>query len=121
MLGTLGIAGCSTNQPPVCDSLAAVQNSVEQIRNANVGENGLSQLRTDLHQLKVNLQQLYTDAKTQFGSDVEALKAAVNQFSASLATARATPDATNLAAVRTAVTTLGDSVRHLGDAMSGTC
>jgi HPt (histidine-containing phosphotransfer) domain-containing protein len=121
VLGTFGLAGCSTNRPPVCDSVAAVQDTVAQVQNANVTENGLSQLKTDLHQLRTNLQQLSADAQTQLAPQVEALKVATNQFSASLTTARATPNAANLSSVHTAMTALQDSARHLGDAVSGTC
>jgi hypothetical protein len=118
---TLGAGGCSTDKPAVCDSLAAVQNSIDQIRNANVGENGLSLVRTELSQLKVNLEQLYADAQAQFASEIQAVQAAAAQTSASLATARAMPDAANVAAVRAPLNALQTSMRSLGDAMSGTC
>jgi hypothetical protein len=121
IMGTVGVAGCSTDQLPVCESLAATQKSVDQLQKANVGENGLAQIRTEMDQLKHNLDQLYAEAKAEFGAEVDALRAAVNQFSADLAAARATPDATTFAAVRAALTAVQNSAVGLRDAMSGTC
>jgi hypothetical protein len=120
-LGVLVTGGCGTDQPAVCDSLAAVQTSMDHVRNANVSENGLTQLQTDLTQLRADLVQLRTDAQTQFPTQIEGVRTAVNQFAASVAAARATPEATTLAAVRTGMSGVQDSVRHLADAMSGTC
>jgi hypothetical protein len=120
-LATLGAGACGTDKPAVCDSFAAVQNSIEHIRNANVAENGLSQLTTDLSQLKPSLEQLYADAKTQYTAEIESLRAAVSQFSANLTTARTEPNAHNLAGAGIALAALQDSARRLADAISGTC
>jgi len=113
--------GCSTDQAPVCDSLAAVQTSIDHVRDANVSENGLSQLKTDLSQLKSELLSLRTDGQQQFPGQIEAVRAAADQLSASIATARATPDVATLASVRTSMSGLQNSVGQLADAMSGTC
>jgi uncharacterized phage infection (PIP) family protein YhgE len=119
--GAFGAAACSTGQPAVCDSLAAVQNTADHIRNANVSENGVTQLETDLRQLRPALQQLYSDAQAQFATELDAVRAASDQFAASVAAARAAPDATTLSAVRTSMTAMQQSVQTLGSAMSGTC
>ena len=118
---TLGGASCSTDQPAVCDSLEAVQGSLTRLRNASVAENGLTQLKTDLSQLKVDLQQFLADAKAESATEVDAVQTAVSQFSATLATARATPDAANLSAVRSSLNVLAAGVRDLGENLSGTC
>jgi chromosome segregation ATPase len=115
------VGGCSTDQAPVCDSLAAVQTSVDHVGDANVSENGLTQLKTDLNQLKSELQSLRSDAQAQFSSQIEAVRTAANQLSASIAAARATPEVTTLAAVRTSMSGLQSNVRQLADAMAETC
>lgn len=120
-VGVLTAGGCGTDQPAACAHLDAAQATMAHVRNANVSENGLSQLRTDLSQLRANLIQLRTDAQAKYPTEIEAVQGTVNQLAASVATARATPDATTLAAVRTAVSGLQDSIQHLADAMSGTC
>ena len=121
VLGVLASAGCGVDQPPVCDSLSAVRTSVDHLRNTNVSENGLSQLQTDLSQLRADLIQLRTDAQAEFPAEIERARTAVNQFAATVAAARATPDAATLAAVRTAMSSAQDSTRQLADAISGTC
>jgi flagellar capping protein FliD len=121
VFAALGTGACSTDQPAVCDSFEAVQNSVDHIRNTNVAENGLIQLQTDLTQLRTNLQQLVADAQAQFASEAQAVQAAATQFSSSVTTARADPNAGNLAAVRPPMNALQTSVQALGDTMKGTC
>jgi hypothetical protein len=115
------VSACGAEKPSVCDSLAAVETSLDHVRNANVSENGLSQLTADLNYLRADLIQLRTDAQAQFPTEIDAVRTAVNQVSASIAAARATPDAGTIGAVRPAVSAVQDSVRHLADAMSGTC
>ncbi|MEV4701749.1 hypothetical protein [Actinoplanes sp. NPDC049316] len=117
----LGAGGCGTDQPPVCDSLAAVRTTMEQVRNVNVAENGLGALKTQLQQLRTDVRRLLDDTSAQFASQAQAVRTAAEQVSASVATARETPDAAHLGAVRTSLSTLQGSVRTLGDAMSGTC
>jgi hypothetical protein len=120
-MGLLTVVVACGSDAPVCDSAAAVRTSVDQVRNANVSENGLSQLRTDLGGLRTNLQQLYADAQAQFASEVSAVRASADKFAASLSTARAAPDVRNLAAVRSAIGGLRTSVQTLSDAMASTC
>jgi cell division septum initiation protein DivIVA len=120
-LAVLGAGGCSTAEPAVCDSFAAVQNSLDHLRDANVSENGVTQLRADLTELRADLQQLYADAQAQFGGQVQAVRTAVNELTSSLSAARATPDGKTFEAVRTARAGLQTSVQSLGDAVSGTC
>ena len=121
ILGTVAVAGCSSEQSPVCESLDAVQHSVAQLRNANVSENGLSQVRTDLTQLNASLQQLGTDATSQFAPQIDAVKSSATQLRTSVATAKETPNATNLAAVGGTLQAVQSSVQQLGDAMSKAC
>ncbi|GIM93920.1 hypothetical protein [Paractinoplanes toevensis] len=120
----VGAGGCYSDEaaaPPVCDSFAAVQNTVDHIREVNVSENGLSQLRPYLTQLREQLTQLYTDARAQFAPQADRLKAAVDQLEAALRTARDDPSALNLAAVRTTVTAVRAGGQDLRAAMAQTC
>jgi hypothetical protein len=120
-VGVLTVGGCGTDEPAACAHLDAVQASIGHVRDANVSENGLSQLRTDLSQLQANLIQLRTDVQATHPTEVEAVRGAANQLAATVAAARATPDATTLGTVRTAMSGLQTSVQQLAQAMSGTC
>jgi hypothetical protein len=118
-------AGCGsssgTDQPAVCDSLEAVRLSVDHLQDTNVSENGLSALKSNLNTLKVDLDQLVADAKTQFGSQTDGVRSALQQLEASVEAARSDPSVTTFADVRTALTGVGDATRSLGETMSETC
>ncbi|AEV84902.1 hypothetical protein ACWT_3878 [Actinoplanes sp. SE50] len=120
-----GLTGCvspaEAAKPPVCNSWAAVQQTVGHIREVNVSANGLSALRPYLIQLKTELTQFFADAKAQFGADGEALKASVEQLGADLRTARADPTVANLSVVRTSVSGVRDDANRLHDTMLSTC
>jgi hypothetical protein len=123
--GLLLFTGCSgqpaTAQAAVCESWAAVQNTVEHIRQTNVSENGLSALKPYLTQLLDQLQQFVTDAKTQFGPQADVLRTAVDQLSASVDAARANPDLTHLAAVREDVADVRAGAQTLRAGIQETC
>jgi len=123
-LSALAAGGCGGDQPsvpPVCQSLAATENTVEHIRNTDVSENGIAQLRTYLTQLRTNATQLYTDAKAQFAPQAQQLRTAMDQLSASVDTAKVTPDVVSLSAVRTSVAAVRTSTQNLHAAMAETC
>ncbi|MEU8607566.1 hypothetical protein AB0C29_06160 [Actinoplanes sp. NPDC048791] len=115
------LGGCGTDQPPVCDSLVAVQTTMNQVRNANVAENGLAPLKSHLQQLKADVTLLLNDAAGQFAPQVETVRAAADQVRTSVVAAQASPDVAHLAEVRTTLGSLRSSLQVLGDAMSGTC
>jgi hypothetical protein len=117
----MGAAACGADQPAVCDSLDAVQITADHIRDANMSENGVTQLQTYLQQLRPELDQLYSDAQAQFATEATTVRTAVDQFAADVAAARATPNVATLSAVRTSVTGVQESMQVLRNAVSGTC
>jgi phage shock protein A len=123
VLGVLPVAGCASDSPTaaVCDSLTAVQNSAQHVRETNVAENGLAQLRTNLTQLRTDVQQLIAGAKTQWAPQAEAIRSALDNVTSTVNVAKTAPSTTAFDAVRQALATLDNSVRALGDAMRGTC
>jgi hypothetical protein len=121
LLVAVALAGCGSDQPAVCDSLDAVRASADDVRDANVSENGLSQVRAGLTALNQNLQQLGTEARTQFESEITAVRTAADQLSTSVSAAKADPTSATLDVVRDAMTSLAEAVNSLGDAMADTC
>src|SRR5687768_10478805 len=83
------MTGCTSDQGPVCDSLDAVRHSADQLRNANISENGLSVVSSGLNQLRANLDQFSADAKVQLQPQVDAVRSTVDQLQLSVATAKA--------------------------------
>jgi hypothetical protein len=123
-LGVLSSSGCAAEEPatvPVCESRDAVRNTAEHIRNTNVSENGIGQMRAYLAQLRTELEQLASDAAAQFAPQTQQLRAAMDNLSASVTTARSVPSAENLQAVRDAAGAVRGNVQALSDAMAGTC
>ncbi len=119
------LSGCGTAaeaaRPPVCDSWDAVRNTVDHIRDVNVSANGLSALRPYLTQLRDELDQLYTNAKAQFGAEADALQIAVDQLGTALRVAKDNPDVPSLAAVRASVGDVRTTANTLHTAMQSTC
>ncbi|MEV0902596.1 hypothetical protein [Actinoplanes sp. NPDC049802] len=107
--------------PAVCESFAAVQNTVTHIRQANVSENGLTALRPYVSELIEQLKQLAVDAQAQFGQQADQLRASVDVLSASVDTARENPNRANLGTVRQAVDGVRDTARALADSLKNTC
>jgi hypothetical protein len=120
----MGAGGCASEEaakPPVCDSFAAVQNTVDHIRDVNVSENGLTQLKPYLTQLREDFTQLYNDAKAQYAPQAEQLRTALTQLGTDLGAAQADPGAATLAAVRTSVQGVRTSAQNLRAALAKTC
>jgi hypothetical protein len=121
MTGCALVTGCASDKPPVCDSVDAVRHSADQLRSANISENGLSAVSGDLSQLKADLAQFASDAKAQYQPQVDSLKASVDRLQSNVTSAKESPTAVSLGAVRTALTDVGDAARELRAAVAGTC
>jgi hypothetical protein len=122
LAAVLFAGGCaSENKPQVCDSYAAVQTTVDHIRDVNVSENGLTALQPYLTQLGTELNRFSADAKAQFAPQTDPVKAALDQLGSALRTAQADPSATTFAAVRTAVASVRSTWQTLHTTMSQTC
>jgi hypothetical protein len=124
VLAVLPAAACSSSDTPtaaVCDSLTAVQNSAQHVRETNVAENGLNQLRTDLIQLRTDVQGLIAAAKTQWAPQANAIRTSLDQLGSTVDAAKSAPSRPAFDAVRQAVAALETNVKALGDAMHGTC
>ncbi|BCY11358.1 hypothetical protein [Actinoplanes sp. L3-i22] len=121
------LSGCTTTAeatiapPPVCESWDAVQNTVDHIRDVNVSANGLSALGPYLTQLRDELNQLAADARAQFSTEADALRAATDQLGASLRAAKDNPDRQHLSAVRASVADVRTTANTLHNVMLSTC
>src|SRR5688572_27380798 len=79
---TAFLGGCAGEEhtAAVCDSYDAVQASADDLRNANISENGLSQVRTDLQALRKNLEVLLDDARELYATQVDTVQLAAEQL-----------------------------------------
>jgi len=117
------LGGCADGEhsAAVCDSYDAVQASADDLRNANISENGLSQVRTDLQELRRNLEVLLDDARELYATQVDTIQLAAQQLADTVAAARAEPGPMTLSAVGDAAAWLRETVHRLGTAMADTC
>jgi hypothetical protein len=121
---TLSLFGCTSEaapEPAACDGLEAVQRAISHLENANVSENGLEQVRTDLNRLRDELTALSAQADGQFQPQIDALREAVAGLRANVSAAKADDSTNALAAVATSVTAVREAVRDLGIVMTNTC
>jgi hypothetical protein len=116
------VRGCGdSDRPAVCDNLDAVRASVDDLRHANISENGLSQVRSDLQRLRQEIDRFAEAVRAQLEPPISAVRAAAEQLSSSVTAAKADPTAGTLVAVGGHVADLGDAVRGLAAAMSEAC
>jgi hypothetical protein len=123
---TSGCSGESYDAPAVCDDLDSVRVAVEHLQNANVSENGLDQVRTDLNRLRDQLTALADESDGQFQVQIDAVRDAAADLRGSVSAAKAESatsevSAEALDAVSTSVVAVRDAVRDLGIVMTNTC
>jgi hypothetical protein len=121
MMSSALLVGCSSAKAPVCDSFAALQHSVDDLRTRTMSENGVGALQSDLATVRTNLNTFVADARQQFQPQVAGVQQASDQVSSAVDTAKADPTAASLRTVATALAGLADSVRSLGTEVKGTC
>ena len=121
ILAAGGLAACSSDQPAVCDDVDAVQSSVDNLKDAQVSENGLNAVKADLTQIQQDLKKLQTDAKAEFGGEASKVKTAVTSLEGSVNAAKSDPTASTLSAVGTAIKGVESSLTSLQNAVSDTC
>jgi outer membrane murein-binding lipoprotein Lpp len=118
---SLFLAGCADEQPVMCDSLDAVQHTVENLRNANVSENGMAAFTAGLDQLRADVDQLLAGAEDEFKNQIDAVQSAVGQLESSVRGVREDPSAATLTIVREAYSDLRSAVEALVGSMRNAC
>ena len=117
----LGSCAADENRPVVCDNYDAVRASADDLRNANISENGLSQVRTNLQALRSDLTDLLEEARTTYQAQVDVIQLAAQDLATAVTAARSDPGPMTLAAVGDAAAWLRETVHRLGTAMADTC
>jgi hypothetical protein len=117
----VGLTACSSDKPAVCDDADALRQSVDNLKEVQIGDNALSTLSSDVSQIQQDVKHLGSDAKSEFGGDVDQVSSAATQLEDSVNAAKANPSASTLGAVGTAIQSFGTSVDNLVDAVKDTC
>jgi hypothetical protein len=121
VVGASVLAACGGDQPAVCDDVATLQSSVDNLKDVQVSENGVNALTSQLTQIKQDLQQLGTSAEAEFGDDVSKVETAFTSLQSSVAAAKSERTAASLSAVGAAIEGVGASLTAMKEAVSGTC
>jgi predicted extracellular nuclease len=114
------LAGCS-DQPAVCDSVDALQASVDNLGDINLSENGVGAISGSLSQIESDLRQVKADASAEWSDQVDGIEADTDELSTTVETAQEGATAATLGAVGTAVRTLLDDVEALAADVGSTC
>lgn len=120
LLAGSGLTACG-GQPAVCDDVDALQQSMNKIKDAKVGENALDTLTTESANIKSQVQKLGKDASAQYSSQVDKVKSTSQALGASVQAASSNPTSATFTAVSDDAKALGTAVSNLADAVSGTC
>jgi predicted trehalose synthase len=98
-----------------------VSSAVDDLRNLNLGENGIAALQDGLSQVSTQLDLLKGEVSAAVTPQVDAVTNAVHQVQQSAAAAQADPTAASLSTLRTDLGGLGTAVGNLGNALTSTC
>jgi hypothetical protein len=120
-LTALALTSCAGDKPAVCTQADELRTSVQNLKDVNLSENGVGALSAAMGQVRVEFEQFRTAAGSQFQAQIDAVKAAADQLEASVAAAKAEPNAALLGAVGTSLGGLETAARSLQDAVAGTC
>jgi hypothetical protein len=115
-----GLVGCA-GEPAVCADVDALQTSAEDLRAAEPGEGGLEVVTEELQDIEDELQQLKTDAASEYSTQVKAVEDAFAALRTSAASATSDPSSTTLAQVRDDLRSFGSAVSSMGSAVEDTC
>jgi hypothetical protein len=121
LVALTGLAGCSSDQPDVCTSMDALEASVDNLKNVQLGENGLAEVETYLTQIRDDITDVTDAAKEQYSSEVDAVTDAVDDIDEVLRIAKDQPSAATLRPLAEGVTALASGLTALQRAVSDSC
>ena len=123
MLAAALLTACSstTSKPAVCADVANLKTSVQDLKNVNVRENGVSAVTDQLSKIEQQFNTLKTDAKGQYSTQIDDMSKALSGLSSSVTAAKGNVNATTLTAVATAAKSVVTAGNNLVTAVSNTC
>jgi hypothetical protein len=118
----LAVSGCGgKNKPAVCTDVTNLESSISSVTKIKINQGALEELKTKLAQVQTDANQLKTDAKSEFGTEISAVDTAATTFKTALDAAVAAPSTTTITAVIAAVPALTTALSNLQSAVKSTC
>ena len=121
LLVLVGLPGCSSDQPDLCSSVDALAASVDNLKNVQIGENGLAEVEKDVTQIKDDIKDVTSAAKQEFSSEVDAVTDAVDDVGEVLRIAKDQPSAATLRPLTEAIAGVASGLTALQQAVSDSC
>jgi len=117
------LTACSStsSKPAVCTAAANLKTSVQDLKNVNVRQNGISAVSDQLSKIEQELGTLKTDAKGQYSTQIDDLSTALSSLTSSVNAARAHVNTGTLSAVASGVGSVVSAGNNLVTAVSNTC
>jgi hypothetical protein len=111
----------SSSKPAVCTDVANLKTSVQDLKNVNVRENGVSAVSDQLSKIEQQFNTLKTDAKGQYSTQIDDMSKALSGLSSSVNAAKGNVNGTTLSAVASAAGSVVTAGNNLVTAVSNTC
>ena len=123
MLAAALLTACSstTSKPAVCADVANLKTSVQDLKNVNVRENGVSAVTDQLSKIEQQFNTLKTDAKGQYSTQIDAMSKALSGLSSSVNAAKGNVNTGTLGAVAAAAGSVVTAGNNLVTAVTNTC
>ena len=114
-------AAASPSGSDLCANAAALRASLDQLRHVNVQPGAVSQLTSDLTDVKAALTKLVTDAHGQFQTQTSALSAALDTLKTAVSSLGASPGVSTVSGVVSALGQVNTAAQNLLAAVNTDC
>jgi len=111
----------TTTTSVVCQDAANLRTSLRNLTHSSVSKGDVTQLKTNLAQVRTDLNSLITNAKGQWQAQTSALKAALDKLQAAISDLSSSPSASNVAGVVAALGGVATAGGSLLTAVSTRC
>jgi len=119
--GQSSSAGSSSSASALCGSVDSLQRSINALQDVQVGKDGTDALKSALGTVRSDVQDVVADAKAQYSSQADAVRADAAAVQTAVDGAKRDPSSASITAIRTAVATLADDARTLAHDVSSSC
>ena len=111
----------ASSTPAVCADLAALQKSVQGLKGTSLDQGALSKISAELGTIQQQLEQLRSDAKDQYSSEINQVSSTLATLSTSVDAAAQNPTSSTLATVASSLRAVGTAAKGLQSAVASSC
>lgn len=115
------VSGCSDDKPAVCTSIDELESSMKGLSELELTGTGVAGLEDQLARVAEDYDRLRDDAKEEYGDQVDAIDADLEQLKTTASEVEDSPSAAAIAAVKTSVQAVVAGVDNLADDVKSTC